>query len=120
MGYLPVGGTNLIKIHVETYEGTSLEENSRLMLILEDRWRQIKGVRHIVATPNRNIFRNVIYLVCDREEDSGVSIPDIARRAFALAQDLPFKAVNPVQFPLFGNIYTRIQHRGRQDHGQKL
>lgn len=107
MGYLPVGGTNLIKIHVETYEGTSLEENSRLMLILEDRWREIKGVRHIVATPNRNIFRNVIYLVCDREEDSGVSIPDIARRAFALAQDLPFKAVNPVQFPLFGNIYTR-------------
>ena len=107
MGYLPVGGTNLIKIQVETYEGTSLEENSRLMLILEDRWREIKGVRYIVATPNRNIFRNVIYLVCDREEDSGVSIPDIARRAFALSQDLPFKAVNPVQFPLFGNIYTR-------------
>ncbi len=78
-----------------------------LCSILEDRWREIKGVRYIVATPNRNIFRNVIYLVCDREEDSGVSIPDIARQAFALSQDLPFKAVNPIQFPLFGNIYTR-------------
>jgi HAE1 family hydrophobic/amphiphilic exporter-1 len=107
MGYLPTGGTNLIKIHVETYEGTSLDENSRLMQILEDRWKHIKGVRHIVATPNRSVYRNVVFLVCDREEDSGISVVEIARKAHESSRDLPFKAVNPIQFPLFGNIYTR-------------
>lgn len=107
MGYLPTGGTNLIKIQIGTAEGTSLEENSRLMSILEDRWRQIKGVRNIVAVPNRQSSRNVIFLVCDREEDSGVSTAAIARRAYATARDLPFKFINPVQFPLFGNIFSR-------------
>jgi hydrophobic/amphiphilic exporter-1 (mainly G- bacteria), HAE1 family len=107
MGYLPTGGTNLIKVQIETFEGTSLDENSRLMGILEDRWSRIKGVRTVVATPNRMISRNVIFLVCDREEDSGVPIQQISREAFASSVDLPFKAVNPIQFPLFGNIYTR-------------
>ncbi len=45
MGYLPTGGTNLIKVQMATAEGTSLEENSRLMKILEERWRKIKGVK---------------------------------------------------------------------------
>jgi hydrophobic/amphiphilic exporter-1 (mainly G- bacteria), HAE1 family len=107
MGYLPTGGTNLIKVQIETAEGTSLDENSRLMSILEERWRKIKGVRNIVATPNRQVSRNVIYLVCEREEDSGVAIPSIAREAFTMSRDLPFKSVNPIQFPLFGNIDTR-------------
>lgn len=107
MGYLPTGGTNLIKVQVETFEGTSLAENSRLMKVLEERWSRIKGVRNVVATPNRQMFRNVIFLVCDREEDSGVPVQKIAREAFRTSADLPFKAVNPIQFPLFGNIYTR-------------
>src|SRR5208283_5517161 len=46
MGYLPTGGTNLIKVQIATAEGTSLDENSRLMQILEDRWKKIKGVRN--------------------------------------------------------------------------
>ncbi len=107
MGYLPTGGTNLIKVQIETSEGTSLDENSRLMSVLEDRWRTIKGVRNIVATPHRQASRNVIFLVCEREEDSGVPIPTIAREAFQMSRDLPFKSVNPIQFPLFGNIDTR-------------
>lgn len=107
MGYLPTGGTNLIKVQIDTFEGTSLEESSRLMQILEDRWREIKGVRHIVATPNRNSHRNVIFLVCDREEESGVSMEKIAQEAYGTSRDLPVKAVLPIQFPLFGNIYSR-------------
>jgi hydrophobic/amphiphilic exporter-1 (mainly G- bacteria), HAE1 family len=107
MGYLPTGGTNLIKVQVETFEGTSLDENSRLMEVLEARWSRIKGVRNVVSTPNRQMFRNVIFLVCDREEDSGVPVQKIARDAVQTSLDLPFKAVNPIQFPLFGNIYTR-------------
>lgn len=107
MGYLPNGGTNLIKVQVETAEGTSLDENSRLMKILEDRWKQIKGVRHIVATPSRITDRNVIFLLCDRVEESGVPIEQIAGQLVRSASDLPFKAVNPIQFPLFGNINTR-------------
>lgn len=107
MGYLPTGGTNLLRIQIESYEGTSLEENSRLMSILEERWRNIKGVRNVVATPNRAMPRNRVYLVCDREEDSGVSIQNIAVQAHESAKDLPFRAVNPIRFPLFGNIMTR-------------
>jgi hydrophobic/amphiphilic exporter-1 (mainly G- bacteria), HAE1 family len=107
MGYLPTGGTNLIKTQIVTAEGTSLDENSRLIQILEDRWKQIKGVRYIVAIPNRQDNRNAVFLVCDREEDSGVSIEKIAREAHRASRDLPFKFVNPIQFPLFGNIFTR-------------
>ncbi len=107
VGYLPTGGTNLLRINVETYEGLSLEENNRLMGILEDRWSRIKGVRHVVSTPNRMVFRNVIYLVCDSEEESGISVRQIAQEAFQLSRDLPFKSVNPIQFPLFGNIHSR-------------
>ncbi len=107
MGYLPTGGTNLIKVLIETAEGTSLDENSRLMSILEDRWKKIKGVGSIVAAPNRDVTRNVIFVVCDREEDSGVPIEKIAREAYDTSRDLPFKSVNPIQFPLFGNIDTR-------------
>ena len=106
MGYLPTGGTNLIKVQLATAEGTSLDENSRLMKILEERWRKIKGVRNLIAVPNRQDSRNVIFIVCDKEEDSGVSVGKIARQANAMASDLPFKFINPVQFPLFGNIYT--------------
>ncbi|MGO9566567.1 MAG: efflux RND transporter permease subunit [Desulfomonilaceae bacterium] len=107
MGYLPNGGTNLIKVQVETAEGTSLDENSRLMKILEDRCKQIKGVRHIVATPSRITDRNVIFLLCDKEEESGVPIEKVAGQVVESSSDLPFKAVNPIQFPLFGNINTR-------------
>ena len=107
MGYLPTGGTNLIKTQIVTAEGTSLDENSNMMQTLEDRWSKIKGVRHIVAVPNRQDARNVLFIVCDREEDSGVSIEKIAREAYNSARDLPFKFINPIQFPLFGNIYSR-------------
>jgi len=107
MGYLPTGGTNLVRMQVQPYEGTSLDEASRLMQILEERWRKIKGVRHIVSIPNRNSFRNLIYLVCEREEDSGVSPLSVAKEAYSLSTDLPFKSVTPIQFPLFGNVYTR-------------
>ena len=107
MGYLPTGGTNLLRMQIEPPEGTSLDEISRIMETLEERWRQIKGVRHIVAVPNRNIFRNNIYIVCDREEDSNVPVSDIARTAFDKSRDLPLKSVTPIQFPLFGNVYSR-------------
>jgi hydrophobic/amphiphilic exporter-1 (mainly G- bacteria), HAE1 family len=107
MGYLPTGGTNLIKVQIATAEGTSLDENSRLMQILEDRWKKIKGVKNLIAVPNRQDSRNVIYIVCEREEDSGVSVGKIARQANALARDLPVKFLNPIQFPLFGNIFSR-------------
>ncbi|MDQ1238998.1 MAG: hypothetical protein QG577_1183 [Thermodesulfobacteriota bacterium] len=107
MGYLPTGGTNLLRINIETFEGLSLDENSRLMSILEDRWKNIKGVRHVVSTPNRMVFRNLIYLVCDPEEESGISVQEIAEEAHRSSRDLPLKAVNPVRFPLFGNIYSR-------------
>ena len=51
MGYLPTGGTNLIKVQIEAAEGTSLDENSRLMEILEDRWKQIKEYRPLSLFP---------------------------------------------------------------------
>ncbi len=107
MGYLPTGGTNLIKVQVEPFEGTSLQERSHILNILEERWRGIKGVQHIVSTPNRNIQRNTIYIICDPQEVSGVSVTSIAKQAHATSLDLPLKAINPIQFPLFGNIYTR-------------
>ncbi len=107
MGYLPTGGTTLIRVQIDPYEGTSLDQRSQLLKVLEDRWRSIKGVKHIVSVPNRSPFRNVIYLICDRQEDSGVPVTRIAQEAFDSSRDLPFKAVNPIRFPLFGNIYTR-------------
>ena len=107
MGYLPTGGTNLIKTQIATAEGTSLEENSRILNILENRWKRIKGVKNIIAVPNRQDSRNVIFLVCEREEDSGVPVARVARQAHAMARDLPVKFINPVQFPLFGNVFTR-------------
>jgi HAE1 family hydrophobic/amphiphilic exporter-1 len=107
MGYLPTGGTNLVKVQIQSSDGTSLDENSRLMQILEDRWKQIRGVRTIISVPNRQVSRNVIFLVCDREEDSGVPIEKIASEAYETSRDLPFKFVRPIQFPLFGNIDTR-------------
>jgi len=107
MNYLPLGGTNLIRVHIECIEGTNLAEISRLMGVLEERYKKIKGVRHIVSIPNRKRFRNAIYLICDREEESGVPIVDIAQEASRIAKDLPLKTVNPMQFPLFGNIYLR-------------
>jgi multidrug efflux pump subunit AcrB len=60
-----------------------------------------------VSTPNRDITRNVIFLICEREEDSGVPIDVIARQAYEPSRDLALKFVNPIQFPLFGNIDTR-------------
>ena len=107
MGYLPTGGTNLIKVQIQAPDGASLDENSRLMKILEDRWKQIRGVHTIISVPNRQVSRNVIFLVCDREEDSGVPIETIANEAYESSHDLPFKFVRPIQFPLFGNIDTR-------------
>lgn len=107
IGYLPTGGTNLIRAQVEMPEGTSLDETSRYMRVLEERWKSIPGVRHIVAVPNRNIHRNQIYVVCDRQEDSGVSVEGVAKQAYDSSQDLPIRSVNPIKFPLFGNIYSR-------------
>ncbi|MEJ2718738.1 MAG: efflux RND transporter permease subunit, partial [Deltaproteobacteria bacterium] len=107
MGYLPTGGTNLIKVQIDTYEGLNLDERNSLMTILEKRWRKIKGVRNIVTVPSRNSHRNAIYLICDREEESGVPISAVARKAVASSKDLPLSGINPIQFPLFGNIHTR-------------
>lgn len=107
MGYLPTGGTNLIKVQVDSYEGWSLDERSRLMKTLEERWKKIEGVRSLVAIPNRTPHRNVIYIICDREEDSGVPVARIAKQAHDLSKDLPLRGLNPIQFPLFGNIHTR-------------
>jgi hydrophobic/amphiphilic exporter-1 (mainly G- bacteria), HAE1 family len=107
MGYLPTGGTNLIRVQIDPYEGTSLDESSRLLSILEERYRTIKGVRHVVATPNRTASRNRIYLICDRSEDSGVPIRQIAVQAHELALDLPLREVDPIRFPLFGNVISR-------------
>jgi hydrophobic/amphiphilic exporter-1 (mainly G- bacteria), HAE1 family len=107
MGYLPTGGTNLLKVQVETFEGIGLDEKSRLMKILEERWSKIKGVQHLVSIPNRSMQRNVIFIVCERQEDSGVPVQEIAKTAFAKARDLPFKAINPIQFPLFGTMQQR-------------
>ncbi|MEW6347698.1 MAG: efflux RND transporter permease subunit [Thermodesulfobacteriota bacterium] len=107
LGYLPTGGTNLLKVQVESSAGTSLQENSDLMTILEQRYARIKGVRNVVGNPNRNMFRNVIWVVCDREEESGVSVSAIARQVHQASLDLPLRSVNPIQFPLFGNIFSR-------------
>ncbi len=107
MGYLPTGGTNLLRIQIETFEGINLEEKSRLMQILENRWSKIPGVKHVVAVPNRNMMRNRIFLICEREEDSGISINKIASQAYDSSRDLAIKAINPIRFPLFGNIYSR-------------
>ena len=107
MGYLPTGGTNLVRMQIEAFEGISLDENSRMMEILENRWRNIKGVQHIIAIPSRNTHRNIIYLVCEKEEESGAPVVEIAKEAFASSQDLPLKSVSPIQFPLFGNVYSR-------------
>jgi hydrophobic/amphiphilic exporter-1 (mainly G- bacteria), HAE1 family len=107
MGYLPSGGTHLIKVQLDTPEGTSLDESSRLMRILEHRWSAMKGVAYIVATPSRAPERNVIFLVCEKEETSGIPPQDIVSQAMETSADLPFKGVNPIQFPLFGNINTR-------------
>ena len=74
---------------VATAEGTSLEENSRLMSILEERWRKIKGVKNLIAIPNRQDNRNVIYIVCEREEDSGVPVGKMQRQANAMPAIFP-------------------------------
>ncbi len=107
MGYLPTGGTNLLKVQVDTYEGLSLEERKRIMDILSERWRKIPGVAATVSVPNRNPHRNVIFLICEREEDSGIPMHKISSEADRLSQDLPLAGLNPIQFPLFGNIHTR-------------
>lgn len=107
MGYLPTGGTNLIRVKIDTYEGLSLEEKSRLLTILANRWRNIDGVRDVVMVPSRMSHRNVIFLTCEREEDSGVTVPEIAKRAVAMSKDQPLSGINPIQYPLFGTIHTR-------------
>ncbi len=113
MGYLPTGGTNLIKVQIATAEGTSLDENSRLMNILEERWRKITGVRNIVAVPNRQDSRNVIFLVCDREEDSGVSTAKIARRAYAGISRSSPQIRKPDPVPAFWQHLQPIEYCGR-------
>ncbi len=107
MNYLPTGGSNLIKTQIDTHEGTNLDEKSRLSEILENRWKKIKGVKHIIATPSRTPDQNVIYLLCEREEESGVPTEKIAAQVVETSRDLPFKTVNPIQYPLFGNMNTR-------------
>jgi HAE1 family hydrophobic/amphiphilic exporter-1 len=105
--YLPVGGAAFIRVDVQCVQGTSLEQKSRLMKALEDRWKRLKGIQHIIATPDRNMFKNMIYLICEDERVSGVSLEEISEQAADLARDLPFRSVNFIRFPLFGNIYLR-------------
>ncbi len=105
--YLPVGGAAFIRVDVQCVQGTSLERKSRLMKALEDRWKKLKGIQHIIATPDRNMFKNMIYLICEDERVSGVSLEEISEQAADLARDLPFRSVNFIRFPLFGNIYLR-------------
>jgi len=105
--YLPVGGANLLQVQIECIEGTSLDRKSSLMKILEERWRKLRGVRDVISVPDRNMYRNVIYLVCEDENISGVPLAEIAQKVSDTSQDLPFKSVDPMQFPLFGNIYLR-------------
>jgi HAE1 family hydrophobic/amphiphilic exporter-1 len=107
LDYLPTGGTNLIQVKVELPAGTSLDEIDRLMRILEDRLRTLKGVKHLVCVASRLNHDNRIFLICEPEEVSGVPMSKIALEAYAAARDLPFKHVHPVQFPLFGDIYSR-------------
>ena len=105
--YLPVGGSNLVQVQMECIEGTSLERKNSMTKILEKRWKKIPGVRTVVAAPNRNMFRNVVYLICENEMDSGYSIEDIVKDVVRTSQDLPLKSVDPIRYPLFGNIYLR-------------
>ena len=105
--YLPVGGANLLQVQIECIEGTSLEQKNALFKILENRWRKIKGVRHVISAPDRNMFRNIVFLVCEDERDSHVAVADIAQAVSDSSRDLPFRSVDPVRFPLFGNIYLR-------------
>ena len=105
--YLPVGGAAFIRVDVECVQGTNLETKSRLLKVLEDRWRHIKGIKHIIAAPDRNMFKNMLYLICEDTRISGVSLEDISAQAADQARDLPFRSVNFIRFPLFGNIYLR-------------
>ncbi len=105
--YLPVGGAAFIRVDVECVEGSNLKRKNDLMKVLERRWSGIKGIKHIIAAPNRNMFRNMLYLICEDEKVSGVSLEAIASQAADLARDLPFRSVNFIRFPLFGNIYLR-------------
>ena len=60
-----------------------------------------------MAVPNRNLHRNRIYIICERQEDSGVSVETIAKKAYEESLDLPIRSMNPIKFPLFGNVYSR-------------
>jgi hydrophobic/amphiphilic exporter-1 (mainly G- bacteria), HAE1 family len=105
--YLPTGGSGLVQVNIECVQGTSLEQKNRMMKVLEERWSKIEGVRHVISAPDRNMFRNQIYLVCKDARDSGVPITKIAKQASETAQDMPFRSVDTIRFPLFGNIYLR-------------
>lgn len=107
MGYLPSGGTNLIRVSLDTYEGLSLEERNSLMKVIEGRWKEIDGVKHLIAVPSRNAHRNRIYIICQKEGDSDPPVSRIAKQAHDLTLDLPLRGVNPIQHPLFGTIHTR-------------
>ncbi len=107
MGYLPSGGTNLIRVSLDTYEGLSLEERNNLMKVIEGRWKNIEGVKHLIAVPSRNAHRNRIYIICEEEEESSQPVSKIAKQAYDLTRDLPLRGVNPIQHPLFGTIHTR-------------
>ena len=120
MGYLPTGGTNLIKVQIATAEGTSLDENSRLMQILEDRWRKIKGVRNLIAVPNRQDSRNVIFLVCDREEDSGVSGRENSASSKCHGPRSPRQVHKPHPVPLVRKHFQPIQYCGCPHCGRRL
>ncbi len=105
--YLPVGGANLLQVNIQCIEGTSLEQKSSLMEVVEHRWKDIKGVRHVISTPHRNMFKNMIFVVCEDERDSGVAVSDIAHRVWETSKDLPFRSVDVITYPLFGNVYLR-------------
>lgn len=105
--YLPVGGSNMVQVQLECIEGTSLERKSDMMKILESRWKKIPGVHTVVATPDRNMFRNVVFLICENEEESGFPIEGIVEEIAQTSRDLPLKSVDPIRYPLFGNIYLR-------------
>lgn len=107
LDYLPTGGTDLIKMSLENPEGISLDEIDKIVMTAANRWSKMKGVRHVVASPSRIRHSNYVYLVCEKMEISGRTVEEIAREAYQKSLDLPFSAIRPIKFPLFGNIYSR-------------
>ena len=108
MGYLPTGGTNLIKVQIDAYEGLSLDEKSRLMEVLENRWRKIEGVTDTVTVPHRNPHRNVIFLLCEKRKTVASAFQTLPSRRYQQPEIYRSKA--SIQF---SSLYSARFIRGR-------